>query len=257
MSTVSIEYFRYRTPNPISGIPETVLDSVYLVFMLEGEMDYTVNGENITLSAGYALCLPEGTLRERPRSDGAAKYYSFLVRGADAEDISAIPIHFRYGRNKHILQCLTAIERSYIERYYSSSVSRSSDRRCAILTELLINICANLKHYSSKNPYIDRITEYIRDNYRGKLSIESIAEYVHLNPSYCSTLFKDETGETIGAFVKSYRLEIAKDELERGNSVKTAAESIGFADQYNFSKWFSKNAGMSPSEYRAKHSIKR
>lgn len=252
-----IDYFRYRTPSPVTNIPETVLTSVYMVFVLEGSLDYVINGKAVTVSAGEALCLPVGTVRERLHKDAAAKYYSFLVRGADERDISAIPMTFRHSRNHEILSCLCAIEKAYIARYYSAGESRPNDRKCTILTELLINMCANIPYYTNKNPYVDRITEYIRDNYKSKLSIESIAEHVHLNSSYCSTLFKEETGETIGSFIKNYRLELAKDELERGSTVKTTAESIGFTDQYNFSKWFTKNVGMSPSEYRNKYAIKR
>lgn len=256
MSELTIDYFRYRAPSPVTTIPETVLDEVYMVFMLEGSIDYIVNGKKVTVNAGEAMCLPVGTVRERPHKDAEAKYYSFLLRGADERDLSAIPMIFNHSRNHEILTCLCAIEKAYLARYYSSE-SRPGDRKCTILTELLLNICANLSDYTSKNPYVDRITEYIRDNYKSKLTIEAIAEHVHLNPSYCSTLFKDETGETIGSFIKNYRLELAKDELERGSTVKTTADAVGFADQYNFSKWFSKNVGMSPSEYRMKYSIKR
>lgn len=257
MAKLIIDYFRYRTPTPVTNIPETKLNQTYLVFMLEGSVDYIVNGETISISSGEALCLPCGTIRERPFQSMSAKYYSFLLRNADESDLSAIPFKFTYNRNSEILTCLYAIEKAYIERYYSSQTSNPCDRKCVILTELLLNLCANISEYSSKNPYIDRITEYIRDNYKSKLSIEIIAQHVHLNPSYCATLFKEETGETIGSFIKNYRLELAKDELQRGNTVKLAAEAVGFSDQYNFSKWFSKNVGISPSEYRSKYSLKR
>lgn len=257
VSELVIDYFRYRTPSPVTNIPKTVIESVYLVFMLEGSVDYIINEENVTIRAGEALCLPVGTLRERPFQATSAKYYSFLLRNVNENDLALIPLLFDYSRNSEILSCLYAIEKAYIARYYSSSPSRPGDRKCIILTELLLNLCANVSEYSSKNPYIDRITEYIRDNYKSKLSIELISHHVHLNPSYCATLFKEETGETIGSFIKKYRLELAKDELERGNTVKVAAESVGFSDQYNFSKWFSKNVGVSPSEYRAKYSLKR
>ncbi len=257
MSELKIDYFRYRTPSPITAIPETVIDATYMVFVIEGSLDYVINDRKVSVGVGEALCLPVGTKRERLHKDSGAKYYSFLVRGADEGDLSHIPEKFNYSRNRNVLSCLYAIEKTYISRYYSLESPLLTDRTCAILTELLINFCANLSEYSSKNPYVDRITEYIRDNYKSKITIEAIAEHVHLNPSYCSTLFKEETGETIGSFIKNYRLEIAKDELERGSTVKTTADAVGFVDQYNFSKWFSKNVGMSPSDYRAKYTITR
>lgn len=252
-----IEYFRYRTPSPVTDIPELILPQSYMIFMLEGEIEYIVNDAPVTVSAGEALYLPRGTKRERRHQDVSAKYYSLLFYGGDARDTDYIPTVFSHERAPDILRCLSDIEKSYLSLYYSADDNSSHTRRCTILLELLLNLCADTSRRPTQNQYVDRITEYIRDNYKQKLTLEDIAAFVHLNPSYCATLFREETGETIGSFIKNYRLVLAKDELSRGNSVKAAAEAVGFTDPYNFSRWFSKNTGISPSDYRAKHNIKK
>ncbi len=250
-----IEYFRFRTPSPITSIPEMILPQSYLVFMIDGCMEFIVNDIPLTISAGEALFLPEGTKRERRHQNVAAKYYSILFKGGDSRDVDHIPTVFDHERTSEILRCLSDIERSYMSPYFSADDSSSYMRRCSILLMLLLNLCADVSRQPAANPYIDRITKYIRDNYKSKLSLEAIAEHVHLNPSYCATLFREKTGETIGSFIKNYRLVLAKDELSRGSNVKVAAESVGFSDPYNFSHWFSKNTGLTPSEYRTKHSV--
>ncbi len=252
-----IEYFRFRTPSPITNIPDMILPQSYMVFMLEGSVEYFINDAPVTVSAGEALFIPEGAKRERRHQNTSAKYYSILFKGGDPRDVDYIPTVFNHEETPEILRCLSDIGRSYISPFFSADDSSSYMRRCSILLMLLLNLCADVSRRPAVNPYVDRITKYIRDNYKTKLSIEAIAEHVHLNPSYCSTLFREETGETIGSFIKNYRLVLAKDELSRGSTVKAAAESIGFIDQYNFSRWFSKNTGLSPSEYRTKHGIKK
>ncbi len=252
-----IEYFRYRTPSPVTNIPELILPQSYMVFVIDGQIEYIVNDLPVTVRAGEALYLPQGTKRERRHQEVSAKYYSLLFWGGDERDTNYIPTVFLHERTPEILRCLTDIEKSYLSLYYSANDNSSHSRRCTILLELLLNLCADISRRMAQNPYVYRITEYIRDNYKQKLTIEDIAAFVHLNPSYCATLFREETGETIGSFIKNYRLVLAKDELSRGNSVKAAAEAVGFSDPYNFSRWFSKNTGFSPSDYRAKHTIKK
>ena len=41
-----------------------------------------------------------------------------------------------------------------------------------------------------------------------------LADMVYLAPSYLSTVFKKETGQNLSKFIKSYRMERAKDMLE-------------------------------------------
>lgn len=254
---ITIDYFRLRAVSPITAINEEILFQAYMVFMLEGEMEYRVDGKSVIISAGEALFLPEGTLRSRPSSAGSAKYYSMLFRGAPEEYASAIPTVFRHDDTPDIITALSMLEKLFFSRFYQSETDPILEKRLSILTELILNLCTSVSAETDKNPYVDKIIAYIRANYKSKLTLHSIAAAVHLNPSYCATLFHKETGETIGSFIKNFRLDIAKDELARGNTVKITAETVGFSDPYNFSKWFSKATGISPSKYRVTHSIEK
>lgn len=252
---MTIEYFRLRSTSPIQSIEEEPVPQSYLVFMLEGEMEYVVNKKSILIGAGEALYITEGALRARPASPTSAKYYSLLFRGAPEEYTQRIPTVFRHDEIPDIINVLSMIEKLFFSRFYQSETNEIYEKRLGLLTELLLNLCSSAAVSDDKNPYIDRIIDYIRVNYKTKLTLSSIAASVHLNPSYCATLFHKETGDTIGNFIKNFRLDLAKDELARGNTVKLTAETVGFTDPYNFSKWFTKATGISPSKYRATHSV--
>lgn len=60
-------------------------------------------------------------------------------------------------------------------------------------------------------------------------------------------------GSSPGAYLSAYRMERAKELLERGVTVKAAAHSCGFSDQLYFSKAFRKFAGESPGGYGKRH----
>ena len=247
-SDIKINYFRYRNEKSVGEEHEIRLSQAYMVFMLEGNVTNTVNGEKITIHPGEALYLPEGTLRGREYQDTCVKYYSVFFSGGDERDTSLITTVFKYKNFPEILWSLSMIEKSYVSRYYNAA---EDDRRCRLIFAMLLNFCADVSCRRSHSPYVERIIDYINNNYKSKLTIAEIAEHVHLNPAYCSTLFHEQTGETIGNFIKNFRLDLAKEELHRGKTVRETAESVGFSDPYNFSKWFHKNADMAPSEFRS------
>lgn len=93
--------------------------------------------------------------------------------------------------------------------------------------------------------------EYIQKHFREKLSIQSIAEVVHLSPSYLSHIFSQTFGYTITDYVTYIRLENAKSILSKsGTSISEAALDSGFEDISYFSRVFKKVEGISPREYK-------
>lgn len=86
------------------------------------------------------------------------------------------------------------------------------------------------------------------------LTLEQVAEQVHLNSSYFSTLFKKETGQNFSDYLTSCRINEAK-RLLRESSLKISqiCFAVGYTDNKHFSKIFAKSVGIKPSAYRALH----
>jgi two-component system response regulator YesN len=92
-------------------------------------------------------------------------------------------------------------------------------------------------------------TEYDQD-----LSLDLIADRLHYNPNYLSSVFKKETGENFGDFVQNYRLEVAKKWLKETDlSVKEIAEKLRYRNSQNFIRFFKKKVESTPGEYRKKN----
>ncbi|MCK9861695.1 response regulator [Paenibacillus sp. ATY16] len=108
------------------------------------------------------------------------------------------------------------------------------------------------------NPYVNSIQQaidYIEDHYLDSdLSIKQVAENIHLNPSYLSTLFKKETGETFTGYVNKLKLQKAQ-VLLRNTDMKISeiCQTVGFEDSTYFSSVFKKHFRISPSEFRQHH----
>ena len=95
--------------------------------------------------------------------------------------------------------------------------------------------------------------EYIRANFsQSDLSLNRIAVHIGVSPSYFSSIFKQETGQSFVEYLTQVRMERAC-ELLKCTSYRTfeIGEQVGYNDSHYFSAAFKKAMGQSPKEYKA------
>ncbi|WP_261303324.1 response regulator transcription factor [Paenibacillus andongensis] len=99
---------------------------------------------------------------------------------------------------------------------------------------------------------LDNAITFIQEKFREELSLEDVAEHVHLNPYYFSKVFKQQTGETFIDYVTRLRIERAKECIRDGQfSLKEVCYMVGYKDPNYFSRVFKKVTGVTPTEYRS------
>lgn len=112
----------------------------------------------------------------------------------------------------------------------------------------------NKKKYSN---YLEQCKQYIDQNYKEKLSLESLAEYTGLNPTYLSHLFSQLEQMTINEYINKLRVERAQNLLKYSNqSIIAIGDYVGFQSQSYFGKIFKKYSGSTPGKYRTQFQIK-
>lgn len=126
------------------------------------------------------------------------------------------------------------------------------------LQEMLVKVQDHLLHLSKEfNIFLDpenlteRMEEYTRHFYYKELSLKTMAELFHYNPSYLGKKFKKETGMYFHHYVDEVRIEKAKELLIDGHwKVYEISDKIGYSNHDYFYKKFKKQTGMSPREYQ-------
>lgn len=104
------------------------------------------------------------------------------------------------------------------------------------------------KTHDTDSKHTHRVANYIKCNYMQDLSVESIAESIHLDRRYLSRIFKQDYGMSIKEFIIEERMSHARELLENGYSVRQASLMVGYTDVFNFSKMFKKFYKIPPSK---------
>jgi two-component system, response regulator YesN len=121
----------------------------------------------------------------------------------------------------------------------------------ASTTALVDSLAAPKPELEEPNPKIHEIEQYIMSHLSENITSLTMANHLHLNPSYFSRYFKRLTGETFTDYVHSLKMRVAAKLLvETNHTVEFISYSLGYSDRTYFSKIFSKYVGLSPTEYK-------
>ncbi|MBQ8510342.1 MAG: helix-turn-helix transcriptional regulator [Clostridia bacterium] len=136
--------------------------------------------------------------------------------------------------------------------FKQNAKSDTADKLLAALLHLLLSDAYTARTRSGGEPsQIDRVLAYMNDNYARKITLDELAELVHLNKSYLIRLFRKETGQTPIEHLNGIRLSQAKKLLsDSGCPVSDAAYQSGFDSASYFIARFKSEYGLTPEQYR-------
>ena len=98
--------------------------------------------------------------------------------------------------------------------------------------------------------YAKKAIDFIKENYKERISLDDIASYVGLTPTYFSRYFKQSTRKTFKNYLNLIRLENALLDIQNNNNSETlAAKNNGFPSVKSFIAVFKSVYGCAPSEY--------
>ena len=122
-----------------------------------------------------------------------------------------------------------------------------------------------LTHYLTEHPEVDspihnraeeyfrQLTELLGEHYKHERSVGFYARQLCITPKYLTTLIKRISGKSVSEWIDNYVILEAKTLLKYSNmSVQEIAYYLNFPNQSFFGSYFKRNAGMSPSQYKAK-----
>lgn len=109
------------------------------------------------------------------------------------------------------------------------------------------------------NPKMQKILEYIGNNYRLDLSLDRIGEIFNLHPNYICALFKNELNLTFHRYLNILRVRNSAEMLlaDGDAAISDIASASGFMTERQFYKIFKKYVSLTPGEFRRRYGEER
>ena len=105
------------------------------------------------------------------------------------------------------------------------------------------------------NDRVSMVNEWLEEYLDEALDLKRLAAHVGCAPHYLSRLFSKEVGKTISQQLRSMRVEKAAELMNSGRfNVTEAAFEVGYNSLSHFTKAFTVEKGVKPSDYLAKAS---
>ncbi len=91
---------------------------------------------------------------------------------------------------------------------------------------------------------------FIEENLTKEITLNDIVKAVYFSRSYLQHSFKKEMGVSIVQYLRSRKMEIAKELLDLGKTPSAVAKELGFENNHQFGKRFKYYYGVSPRGYQ-------
>ena len=115
----------------------------------------------------------------------------------------------------------------------------------------LYNEMNEIKKGSTKELF-ENIDAYIKSNLYGNITMQNLSARFKVTPSYISRIINANCDTSPMDYYMKLKIEEAKKLLISDNNIliKDISDSLGFSDQYYFSKVFKSYTGYSPAEFK-------
>lgn len=243
-----------------------------LVILLEGKVTYALEHEEFVMEPGNILLVPHHTIH-KARIDYTQPYERIIIYFDGMYLRSLVPstdimysfqMALQTGRyllkpdgtqKEEIEGLLLAYERSRKDAEEERRLYGAEAYEDSLMIQLLV-LMGRMHTVSAKQTMlvmdgkIQEVLNYINENLAGDLSVETLAEHVHLSRSYLMCLFKKETGTSVHASITQKRLLYAARRIREGMPVLEVVSESGFADYTTFYRSFRQAFGINPSELK-------
>lgn len=238
------------------SFPRHFHDHYVIELVLSGADSFYCNGSNFIAENNHLVLINPGEMHTGNTLENIPLHYFSFYPDKDAlKEVAAVlnitlPEYFRFPST---LQdpCLVTDKMKLL---YHSLITGADD---LMQQELFFDCMQVLLQQSNKestgsskeDSRINRVIDFIGDNFKDNISLQQMATAVNINPFYLVRLFKKSTGVSPHEYLLIRRTDHARQLLRKGFRVEEAALEAGFYDTSHLNRSFRKIAGTSPKSF--------
>ncbi len=235
-----------------------IRDHYLIHLVVSGKGTFRPGGETFQLQAGdMFLIKPSQLCQYQADAEDPWEYCWVGFNGACANKL-VTKLPFTDAHPVHHTRSIEPLRRALMEIYHSRGLE--TENETAMVGYLYLFIAALMKETqeleprsaSSGSQYVLNAIKYIQFNYSHDISIDDVAKSVGVSRSHLYRVFMSNVGKSPIDYLTEYRVNEACNLLRSSKlSIAEVAISVGFFDQFYFSRVFKKAMGVPPSKYLA------
>ena len=240
---------------------------VYL--FCEGEVDMEIAGKRHPLQSGDVLVLPPGMEHQAIIRDDGKPYRRFVFwlsedfcQALRRESPDYLYLLERVREKKEYGFPMDQVEfnglRSQLfallEELHTDHFGRDTQiglhvRELILMLNRTVWQRKEQKAKKEMRSAYQRVTDYIRDNLDGDLSLDAMSQELYLSKYYIAHLFQENTGLSVHQYVTKKRLAACVEAMGSGQHINEIYSRFGFLNYSSFYRAFLKEYGCPPSVY--------
>lgn len=272
---IPYSYYECRLPEWYANVPMHWHSEFEINYIHRGKGEFICGNRKFTATEGDILILPPNMLHTAyPCKDNNLIYgafvFSSILLGANSNDRCTAEcirpiINGNVLVNVHIPSDSENYDsiKAMTDRIFFC-VQENSPRMDLLLKGELMqlfwflessgNITFQQSPGNSHNEIIRPVLEYMARNYQNDITIEQLADLIHLSKSYFMKCFKDTVGVSAIEHLTQLRMNAICEALSTtGDKIADIAFRCGYSNLSNFNRQFLKKVGCSPDEYRKRN----
>lgn len=245
-------------------------DDFEFILVINGKMDYDVNGEKVTLNEGEGIFINSRSFHYGySLTKNECIFICFIISTSLLESNTYIKDNyinplinnkcFKFTKlnpskkwENNIINNIKNIYENNINKLNPFNILENSYH----ILEILYNNMNNNEDNNQNNDDILILTKmigYIQKNYQSKITLKDVFTSGNVCKTKCSTLFKKYLKTTVIDYINNYRLEKSIYLLENTSmSITEIAYSVGFSSSSYYCEIFNKLYKTTPKKYRNK-----
>lgn len=241
-----------------------------ILILLGGDVTYCIEGRTYALSPNDIVLVNAGEVH-KPIIHSDTPYERIILYVSP----EFLARYEAKGNNLSLCFEHASSEQAHVLRLHSSRTGRLGDsirkldssvkdtdyacelHRRILFLEFMIQLNRAALHNhiefvgdSASNEKIVAILSYLNEHLTEDISIDELSSRFYLSRYYLMHTFKEQTGYTIGGYLLTKRLFLAKEYIAAGTPITDICYACGFKNYSTFSRAYKKSFGESPRDYR-------
>lgn len=244
-----------------------------IIYVLEGEYSSMIENQTYRLHRGDFLLIDQNVMHkyhyEEKKHDNSKRIILWITRqmltrlGGMEMDLTACfadkescAYHFPVYYEELMRGYLLKLAMTRIPEEELPGTKAVLDRGYLTLFFCYLNMLCRRREYLFTqedlvlHPLVEQVSAYVEGHMGERITVEQLAEQVHMSKYHFLRRFKELTGVTVHAFITDKRLIKACEGIQEGMNITQVYQSVGFTEYSSFLRNFKNAFGVSPGKYR-------